>query len=55
VPLIEGSHPTRLRFLPGAERWDNDMLHLLDVLLGDDSKAVDTSVFMVDAHAGEAK
>ena len=35
------------------ERWDNDMLHLLDVLTGDDFEAVDTSVLMVDPNSGE--
>jgi len=37
------------------ERWDNDMLHLLDVLTGDDFEAVDTSVLMVDVDSGETK
>ena len=37
------------------ERWDNDMLHLLDVLTGDDFEAVDTSGMMVDVNSGEAK
>ena len=37
------------------ERWDNDMLHLLDVLTGDDFEAVDTSVLMVDVDSGEVK
>lgn len=37
------------------ERWDNDMLHLLDVLTGDDFEAVDTSVLMVNVDSGEAK
>ncbi|HNN13249.1 MAG TPA: hypothetical protein PKL78_06795 [Anaerolineales bacterium] len=37
------------------ERWDNDMLHLLDVLTGNDFEAVDTSVLMVDVNSGEAK
>jgi hypothetical protein len=36
-------------------RWDNDMLHLLDVLTGNDFEAVDTSVLMVDVNSGEAK
>lgn len=35
------------------ERWDNDMLHLLDVLTGNDFEAVDTSTFMVDVNSGE--
>ena len=44
-------------YVSGApdERWDNDMLHLLDVLTGDDFDAVDTSVLMVDANSGEAR
>ena len=37
------------------ERWDNDMLHLLDVLLGSDFEAVDTSLLMVDVNSGETK
>ncbi len=37
------------------ERWDNDMLHLLDVLTGNDFEAVDTSVLMVDVDSGESK
>ena len=37
------------------ERWDNDMLHLLDVLTGDDFEAVDTSVLVVDVNSGEVK
>ncbi|MBV6399866.1 MAG: hypothetical protein CNIPEHKO_00143 [Anaerolineales bacterium] len=37
------------------ERRDNDMLHLLDVLTGDDFEAVDASVLMVDVDSGEAK
>ena len=36
-------------------RWDNDMLHLLDVLTGNDFEAVDTSVLMVDEDSGEVK
>jgi hypothetical protein len=44
-------------FVTGApdERWDNDMLHLLDVLTGADFEAVDTSALMVDPNSGEAK
>jgi hypothetical protein len=42
-------------FVSGApdERWDNDMLHFLDVLTGNDFEAVDTSVLMVDPNSGE--
>lgn len=44
-------------YVSGApdERWDNDMLHSLDVLTGNDFEAVDTSVLMVDVDSGEAK
>jgi hypothetical protein len=44
-------------YVSGApdERWDNDMLHLLDVLTGDDFEAVDTSVLMVDRNSGGVK
>jgi len=37
------------------ERWDNDMLHLLDVLAGNDFEVVDTSGLMVDVDSGEVK
>jgi hypothetical protein len=41
-------------YISGApdERWDNDMLHLLDDLTGDDFEAVDTSGLMVDYDSG---
>ncbi len=44
-------------YVSGApdERWDNDMLHLLDVLAGNDFEAVDTSVLMVDPNSGQVK
>ncbi len=44
-------------YVSGApdERWDNDMLHLLDVLTGNDFEAVDTSVLMADVDSGEVK
>ena len=44
-------------YVSGApdEHWDNDMLHLLDVLTGDDFEAVDTSVLIVDVNSGEAR
>jgi len=37
------------------ERWDNDMLHLLDDITGDDFEAVDTSVLMMDADSARAR
>jgi len=44
-------------YVTGApdEGWDNDMLHLLDVLTGNDFEAVDTSVLMVDPNSGGVK
>jgi hypothetical protein len=41
-------------YVSGApdERWDNDMLHLLDDLTGNDFEAVDTSGLMVDYDSG---
>lgn len=44
-------------YVSGApdERWDNDMLHLLDDVTGDDFEVVDTSVMMVDPNSGAAK
>jgi hypothetical protein len=43
-------------FVSGApdERWDNDMLHQLDVLTGDDFEAVDVSGLMVSPDSGQA-
>jgi hypothetical protein len=44
-------------YVSGApdERWDNDMLHLFDVLTGNDFEAADTSVLMADPNSGEVK
>ena len=36
-------------------RWDNDMLHQLDALTGNDFEAVDSSSLMVDPNSGEAR
>ncbi len=43
-------------YVSGApdERWDNDLLHTLDVLTGDDFEAVDTSSLMVNSNSGQA-
>jgi hypothetical protein len=35
-------------------RWNNDMLHLLDVLTGDNFEAVDESGLMIDPNSGQA-
>ena len=44
-------------YVSGApdERWDNDMLHLLDDLSGDDFEAVDTSKLMIAYDSGAAQ
>jgi hypothetical protein len=44
-------------YVSGApdERWDNDMLHLLDILTGGDFEAVNTSVLMVEPNSGKVK
>jgi hypothetical protein len=44
-------------YVSGApdERWDNDMLHLLDVLTGNDFEAVDTSILIIDPNSGEIR
>ena len=36
------------------ERWDNDVLHELDVVTGDDFEAVDVSSLLVNANSGQA-
>ena len=43
-------------YMSGApdERWDNDMLHTLDVLTGNDFEAVDVSGLMIDPDSGQA-
>ena len=42
-------------YISGAPdpRWDNDMLHLLDDLTGNDFEAVDSSILMLDPDSGE--
>jgi hypothetical protein len=44
-------------YISGApdERWDNDMLHLLDALKGSDFEAVDVSILKVSSDSGEAR
>jgi hypothetical protein len=44
-------------YVSGApdERLDNDMLHLLDVLTGNDFQAVDISGMIVDENSGQVK
>ncbi len=44
-------------YISGApdERWDNDMLHKLDKLTGNDFEAVDASRLMVNPDSGEVR
>jgi hypothetical protein len=43
-------------YINGApdQGWNNDMLHLLDDITGDDFEAVDTSVLMIDSDSAQA-
>lgn len=43
-------------YISGAtdERWDNDVLHQLDVIRGSDFEAVDTSSLMINVNSGQA-
>jgi hypothetical protein len=44
-------------YISGApdERWDNDMLHLMDPLSGADFEAVDESSLMIDPNSGQSR
>ncbi|MEW6092461.1 MAG: hypothetical protein AB1531_00710 [Chloroflexota bacterium] len=44
-------------YVSGApdEGWDNEMLHLLDVVTGNDFEAVDTSLLMVTPDSGQTR
>ena len=44
-------------YISGApdERWDNDMLHELDDVLGEDFEAVDSAGLMLDYDSGQVK
>ena len=44
-------------YISGApdERWDNDMLHLMDPLSGTDFEAVDESSLMIDPNSGQSR
>ena len=44
-------------YISGApdERWDNDMLHELDVVVGSDFQVVDVSGWMVNEDSGQAE
>lgn len=51
IILADNGSPWYISGVPD-ERWDNDMLHLLDVLRGSDFEAVDSSGLMVDPDSG---
>lgn len=44
-------------FISGApdERWDNDLLHEMDVITGANFEVVDTAPLMIDPNSGEAR
>jgi hypothetical protein len=44
-------------YISGApdERWDNDLLHTMDVLSGRDFEAIDESSLMIDPNSGESR
>jgi hypothetical protein len=44
-------------FISGVpdERWDNDVLHEIDVVLGSDFEVVDVSGLMIDPDSGQAR
>ena len=44
-------------YISGApdERWDNGVLHELDVIQGSDFEAVDESSLMMDPNSGQAR
>lgn len=44
-------------YISGApdERWDNDMLHELDNVVGSDFEAVDEAALMLDVNSGQAR
>jgi hypothetical protein len=52
--LADNGSPWYISGVPD-ERWDNDMLHEMDVLQGSDFEAVDVSSLMVDPDSGQAR
>lgn len=53
IVLADNGSPWYISGVPD-ERWDNDILHQLDQLTGDDFEAVDTSILMGDPDSGQA-
>jgi hypothetical protein len=52
--LADNGSPWYISGVPD-ERWDNDMLHEMDVLQGSDFEAVDVSSLMIDSDSGQAR
>ena len=52
--LADNGSPWHITGAPD-ERWDNDMLHLMDVLRGSDFEAVDESSLMIDPNSGQSR
>lgn len=53
IILADNGSPWYVSGVPD-ERWDNDLLHALDVLSGSDFEAVDTSSLVVDPDSGQS-
>ena len=54
IILADNGSPWYLSGVPD-ERWNNDVLHELDVLTGLDMEAVDVSALMIDQASGQAR
>ena len=54
IILADNGSPWYISGAPDA-RWNNDMLHKLDALTGNDFEAVDTSKLMIKSNSGEAR
>jgi hypothetical protein len=52
--LADNGSPWYISGVPD-ERWDNDVLHEVDQVLGSDFEVVDTALLMIDPDSGEAK
>lgn len=51
--LADNGSPWYISGVPD-DRWDNDMLHELDVVVGNDFEVIDTSSLMIDPDSGQA-
>jgi hypothetical protein len=52
--LADNGSPWYISGVPD-ERWDNDVLHELDVVTGADFEAVDTSGLMLNPDSGQVR